>query len=346
MEKKDFLNAVNSILPGVDFGITGSEGSELVTFEKSWLRSFNGAVSASYPLKSGVEGSVNAKYLVNIITKLKDDEIIIKELDDNKLMFRSGKSTLKLNVMERSSFADFITPPLKDKFQKLPDDFMDGLKLCVFSAGKDGTHGILGGICIEEGFMLSTDNYRVSRYKLGESDLNKKDSFVLPSSSVLEMLKLSDELSGFYFEYPWIHFRGSSGLVISFLLLKGEYPAEKIHNLVDKECEGEFEFPKELAAAVSRAEVLSWESMEMSNFLRLSRKGKYLIVEGKRDMGEYLERIFWKDSNFSEGIFIEVNPDFLRKILAVSRKFCLVSSGNRIVFSSNNYTHLLLVLIR
>jgi len=340
MLRKELLNAIDCVLPGIDLNSESIDGSELITFDDDYVRSLNNNVSASFPMETHIEASVNANCLIKILSKLDYDKVDIDLIGD-KLIIRCKNSTLKLQILDRVSFSKFLPIPKDNLFIKLPDKFVDCLKLAIFSTSKKTNDGVLTGVYLDKSQMISSDDYRISVIDIDFSNLNA-DYLIIPNKVVCDILKTKD-LVYFCYLKPWLYLKSKSGLIISFLLIEGDYPAVKIREIVGNMDDSiKYSFPKGLSEVVDRAEILSWEDEDLSNVIKLFRKGKNLIVSGKRDVGEYIERIEWvvNEDEFSEDTIIVINPSFLREILTKTNSFYL--RKNSIIFSGDGFVHIVM----
>jgi len=343
MKKLDLLKALKYTFPGIDPNLEGMGGSELVTFFPRYVRSLNQEVSAVCFIETGLDNvSVNANYLLKILSKLPGEELDLKKLD-NELVIRSQKAVLKLQIFEKTSFFDFLDIPKEKEFVKLPDNFLDNLKLAAFSASRDSNDGVLNGVYFEDSKIIATDRFRLSVVKF--DDFNFYESFLISLSSVLTVLKMGSEIVKYYLKKPWVHFYSKEGLIISFMLINGEYPSEKIFEILEANVGEKYVFPNGLSEIINRAEILSFNDENGDNgdnYIKLYRKGNNLIVLGRRDAGEYKERIEWK-SKFDENLVININPQSLKEILNYSNNFYLNKNKSAVTFYTDNFKHMLVI---
>ena len=73
VEKTKMVDAMRSVLPGVDNGSTGIDGANLFLFKDNRLFTYNGVTSVSVPFDMGnAKFGVNAANLFAFVNKLND----------------------------------------------------------------------------------------------------------------------------------------------------------------------------------------------------------------------------------------------------------------------------------
>jgi len=265
MERSKFLDALKAVMPGVERQeiLTGMDS---VVFEREWLRSFNEEISVAYPLDTNLICAVRADELYRIVSKMSDEEIQVS-LEDNKLVVKDYRTTLKMATLDDPSQ---ITERMESlglneiKLAPLPDNFIEGLGYCIFSAGKDLALGAMAGIAVKDNQMVSTDNFRIGFFRLEKP---MKTSFILSTSSAESILKLGGKFTEASITSSWIHLVTDEDVIVSSRAIVGDYSWDKLENLFSEYFgeEGEiYSLPKELRSSIDRAEILA--SSEKSDF--------------------------------------------------------------------------------
>jgi len=81
------------------------------------------------------------------------------------------------------------------------------------------------------------------------------------------------------------------------------------------------------------------------DYVTLSRKKNVLLVEGKKSVGEILDKIPWKENQMPEGTKLLVSPPFLKKILSVTGDFSISKNKKAALFQTGNFRHLMVVMV-
>ena len=335
MKVEDLLKGIKYVMPGVDQTQIVSEGADLITFEGQWIRSYDGRLSVSYPLETGLSCSVLGKPLYDLLTKMGGGNVRMI-LEGDQFQLRGANKKLTLQIVQRD-LEQGIFDLDKVVFTLLPKDFVEGVGLCFFSVAKDPTLGPLTGMYIEGKMILASDNFRISHYEM-EGEI--QGLIILPYECISYVTKM-ERVSQVAVDAPsWIHFKSEDGITLSSRLVSGEYRKDGILKILGVEKEGKYIFPDGLADAVTRAKVIGYEDSYDNPIVLLRREGKQLVVVGeKKGVGEYEERIDW-EGDFPEDGRMEMNPDFLMKVLKITKSFSADKVGKFSIFTGKNFEHL------
>jgi hypothetical protein len=347
MKRLDFVNALKKVMPGVDQK-ENMMGLDFVMFDEEWISSYNDLLSISYPLKTGVVGSVHAEELFKVVTKMVGDDLVFDVAEDKKgtpyLIVKDDRTTLKMVRAKEDAIKERINFLELDKivWKELSPDFKEGIELCSFSASSDPMLGSLAGLCFHNGTIYSTDNYRISKY-VTSKDWNA--SFILPTESINGILKFDEIFTRVGLSKAWAHFKTKSGALLSSRLLTGTFPIDRINNILNRETDmNNYQFPKDLINSLDRTAILAGaESDELSNltYIVISREGTNMVVKGRKDIGEIIENLSWETNPMPEGIEMAISPSFLKKILGITSNFKIGKQREFILFEMPKFTHFL-----
>ena len=133
IDRKEFLNVLTKIKPGLaDKSFV--EHSEDFIFDNNIVYTNNNEIAVIQNFETKIKGALPAKKFYELISKLKENKISLKE-EDNEVLIRCGKTKAGIKIKK-----DIPSFPVKTdglKFEKLPDNFLEGLKLCSFSVSTD-----------------------------------------------------------------------------------------------------------------------------------------------------------------------------------------------------------------
>jgi len=352
MKKSELLNAIRSVMIGIDKG--SAVGSDFLLFDKNWIRSYKEDICVSFPLETEIQTAVRAEELFKILSRMDAEDVDIVMTNENKLQIKGGKTTLKMNPLQKEQITSSLERAWKIQTDDLewfylPKTFQEGLELCSFSAGTGPSLGVLAGVHFSNNKAMSTDNYRVSVFTMEESVTS---GFTLPTKTVESLIRLGEKFETISLSKAWAHFSNPGGAIFSSRVLSGEYPADKIEGLFNKM---EFdmkvnplEFPKGLEVPLERAKILAgsgddgWESLSR---VTLSYSKGLLEIRAGKEAGEIIDGVEWANSHIDEGIELKIQPDFLKKILSVSRQFRLSPTKKAVLFTSDKFNHLMVASI-
>lgn len=343
IDRKEFVGVLKKVIAGIDSTDNYLlEGSDCFIFDNDWIRSYNNKLSVGVRFPIGIQGAVMAVDFFKLVNKMKGDQIRLSVKKDN-IFLTDGRTTLEMSKMSDNFVKDKISNfDFEDmKWKKLPEDFLLGCKLCVFSAAAE-SFGALNGVCFNGEKIISIDKYRASLYKL-EKVL---PYFVLSKQSLLELLKF-EELDKFCLEENWIHFKNKDNVFFSSRLLEYSFP-ETVEDLfgdtdsILKDKKNSFSFPKGFRETIERVSLFSFENEAGIKYIQLEIEDDVIVCKGGKQFGKVVEKVKIKKS-FSEKVKIKIRSDFLLDILQISD--CLNFRENMVIFHSENYFHIISLLV-
>lgn len=353
MKKSDLLTAIKAVMIGVEKG-SSATGMDFVLFDENWIRSFKDDISVSFPLTTGLRTAVRAEELFKVVSKMKGEELDIK-IGEGKLLVKDNKTTLKMNPLQSDNLNHSLERILSVQtddldWYQLPKGFIEGLRLCVFSAGTGPALNTLAGVHFASEKVISTDNFRVSVYGMEEM---VPFPFTIPTKSAEGLLKLGIDFDSIAISKAWMHLSDKGGAIFSSRLLSGEYPADKILGLFTTQKfsseKAAYKLPEGLEESLDRAEVLAGvdDATGFTSIVQvsLSYSNGNLIVKAGKEVGEIVDEIPWEKDSVGEGFEMKVQPDFLRKVLRLTREFKISPTKKSILFSSEKFQHIMVAHI-
>jgi hypothetical protein len=342
MNREKFLDSLKVVMYGAESSFSNLN---LVYFDDGWMRSFNNRMYISCPVGSSFSCQVDVKILDKVLSKMNDKNIRIR-FKDEALFVEGKKSKLKLKALQGEEIPERFKELPEEDFSSLPKDFLKGLKLSHTSAAaNDPAFGVLNGVCIKGDKIFACDNFRISEYQM-EEKIEK--SFVIPLKSAIDLLRSNLEMTKFLVEDNWVHFLDpEEKIILSSILLSGEYPIEKIQKVLNKKewTDNVITLPEELSDSIGRANVLSSETLDNLPFITLKMNEGEMEITGEREFGEYYEKLDWKGFTSKKGVSIKASPDFLKEILKVTNKFRMTKDNSALLFSTDNFKHLVLSIV-
>ncbi len=215
-------------------GTSGMEQARYFVLKDDRLIAYNDRISISAPLgvSTGVELMVRADDLLRVFTDIPDEFVELSMLDDDGYLSitsattDAGLATLPLEGQLLDLIKSMKLDGLKNAgWQDLPTGFINGIKLCAFSASKDTANVARHYINIDcpgkgkKGVAYSTDNWRISRCTFKDGG---KFKFLIPRDAALELIKHEVTLAQQSGE--WVHFRDDTGLIFSMRTIDVDFP--------------------------------------------------------------------------------------------------------------------------
>lgn len=254
------------------------EQSGSFVFKDGSILTFNDEIACRAELDVGIRGSVHAAPLLNLLQKMGDEEVDLKQ-DDAQLLIvgKTSRAGVRMNK-EILLPIDSVEPPTE--WKPLHPEFNDALEVVQGSASTDDLHFNLTCIHLAPKYVEACSGYQLTRYTLN-SGLEKECLIKRQSAKNLVGLGVSKVSEG----NNWIHFR-SDDLQISLRRWVQEYI--DLDQLID--FEGRLTtLPGGLAEAVQKAEIFSVDSGSENQVLVQIKKGK-LRLKGEGAHGWYEEQ--------------------------------------------------------
>ena len=191
------------------------------------------------------------------------------------------------------------------KWKELHEKFLEAVKMAQLCVGKDESQIIQTFVHIHPKWVEACDSYQLTRCRLPTG----VDAPVLVrGTSIQHIADLG--VTEFSETETWVHFRNSTGLVISCRRHLEDYP-----NLSSfLKIKGEpLTLPKGLAEAAETADIFSSENQQEENLVKVSLQPGKLKVYGKGVSGWYKETK--KIKYTGDSLEFMISPLLLRDIV-------------------------------
>jgi hypothetical protein len=326
VNREKLLTALESVSPGLA-AREMIEQSACFVFVSDRVCTFNDEIACSIksPL-SGITCAVVAKPLMDLLSKLPEDELDVT-VGAGKMLIKGKGRRAEISIEAEVKLPiDAVEEP--GEWLKLDPDFLEGISItsAVAATTKDANF-VLTCVHIHPDYLEACDNFQAVRFPLKtgvESDCLVRTS-AIRHVSPLGMSEMSLGES-------WVHFRNSSGLMMSCRRWQEQY--ENLDAILD--CDGDaITLPGGLAEAVDKARIFSSDNVE-SDQLYVRIKDGALLIRGEGSQGKYEEKrkvVFSGDVSFmiSPKLLIEISRRTQDCVLAPGR--LKVSTGKWIYVS-------------
>lgn len=307
IDREVLLMQLESVLPGLS-PKEMIEQSSCFIFKNKKVITYNDEIGCSQNSCLDIEGAIPAMPFISILRKLKEEtiEIVLKK---KSLKIKGKKKEILMEIEAE------ILLPIEDieqpkKWKSLPTDFADAIALVKECAGTDKAEFTMTCIHITPKWIEASDDIQIARY-MTKTDLKKP--ILIRKESLKHIISL--DMTEFSETRNWIHFKNSTGLILSCQRFVEEYPnATSILKTKGKE----INFPKGLKETIERANIFSSENLDENRIeLKLS-KGKLKII-GEGVTGRINER---KKMNYTGKAFsFTISPKLLETLILQHTKF-------------------------
>ncbi len=284
------------------------EQTDCIIFTEGKVCSYNDEISISRPLDLGLQGAVRADELFSFLSKSKEDEIDVY-IEEGQLRIREKKGGKAWVVVQEEITIPFDEMGTPDNWKKTPDNFIEAVKSCIFSASTDMTKPVLTCLLLNNSYVLSCDNFRLTKYNLSKSKAFKKP-VLLPAFAAKELVKYN------VVEYAetegWVHFRNAQGTIFSARVFMEEYP--DVSFLIDVKGFA-FEIPEAAQEILELVSIFTKGDFSSDEYATVTLQKGSMSFQGENKYGGYFKRCKASSYKDDKEISFMVNPSFLRDIL-------------------------------
>ncbi len=302
INREKLLSQLESIMPGISTREI-IEQSSCFVFKNKTVMTYNDEIACTQKSCLPVEGAIQAMPLVSILRKLKEDELEITTSKEELLI--KGKRKKAGIRMDAEILLPIDSVEKPKGWKDLPDDFADAISIVQHCSGRDATKFSLTCVHLTPKWVEACDGYQAARYRI-KMDMEKPT--LVRKESIKYIVEL--DMSKFNETKNWIHFKNSSGLILSCRRWVEDFP--KLSKLLKVEGTPT-KFPKGLVEAVEKAEIFAAENAE-DNQVTIELRPNKLRITGRGASGYYQEvkDIKYKGPSLSFRIATELFADLIR----------------------------------
>lgn len=324
VNREKFLHALESVSPGLAAREL-IEQSGCFVFRAGRVATFNDEVACSMASPLGqLEGAVVAKPLLELLSKLAEDELDVTPVEGKLQVKGKGRraeivleAEVKLPIEAVEEPSDWIT---------LLPEFLEGLGIVqtVAASGKDSNF-VLTCVHLHPDHLEACDNFQAVRYPV---QTGVKESCLIRQASAKHVPPLG--MTEMSVGAAWIHFRNAAGLQLSCRRWQEQY--EDLNPIFD--CEGSpMTLPGGLNEAVDKAKIFSSDNVESDQVL-VKIKDDRLLIRGEGVSGKYEEQ---RKVNFKGEVSFMIAPKLLVEITQRTQD-CTLGQG-RLKVETGKFTY-------
>lgn len=288
IDRKELLVLLRVVKPGIDKNAVNISGMDCFIFLDGRIHAHDDAVSIS--VKSPLEGhfAVSALEFYTILSRFKGDDLEIIEIE-NGLSLKCGraKASVTFRKDDVSSRIKAITPE-EAQWKIISTPNLDEiLKLTLVKGGMQSIMDKIGGICIQDDWVVSSDNSSVARYKIGEM-LDK----MWLSPRAVGIISNIEGISQYCIINSWVHFRAGDVEVSCRKLVDDRYPFLQYKGIISsvEKTMTSGTFTKEFVDVIDRASIFA-KDKEGDSVLCLTFGENSIIVTSDSGAGSFEEMV-------------------------------------------------------
>ena len=239
---------------------------------------------------------ISGKYIVEIIKKLPDKDIVIEVLDGYNTIIQTDGSEFNLNGIDPNEFPNLDLEETKNPIVLNPIIFKNIINQTFFATSLSETRPLLTGINFKlDGHMLeviATDSYRLARKEIDLKESYENEfNLVIPGKNLVELSRILEDDK----ENVYLHIFNNKvlfkykNLVFLSRLISGTYPVSS--NIIPDEFRIDIECNySDLYNMIDRASLLT--SDKDKNTIKLELRNKELIISSNSpEIGKVEEKV-------------------------------------------------------
>lgn len=339
LKKEEILKVVNLLDSGTQKDSYIS-GSDTILFKEHSASTFNGAVSVSVVIDTGLIGAIKADQFKKILSKLPEESFNVEVLE-NSWEITCGKMKASMVLQEPGIEKHIGGMKLFElEFKQLPKNFIDGVKLCLISGNSFSKKGVI----VKDKLLMNTDGARLNYFTLDEG----MDFFWMDDVSSASLVKLQTPVDEYCTDSVWGHFRDPSGIIFSMKLLDTSIcPVVKMEHYRDdymEKTKGESQrLPKALINVLDRSSVF-YTDVKGYQAIKMDVFKTHAKVSSASDIGKIEEEIDWEkpfDGDISFSFLTDYS--FLKEAVQKCPEFYMLedNGGIFVIFKNENFIQIL-----
>lgn len=255
--------------------------------------------------------------LINILSKLNEEEEIEFQIEKSQVTIKANKSIFKLNTIEKNQFNHLTTKKILEKSLTISKQkFINIINKTKFSIANNNPHIYLNGLFLKinknEILAVSSDGHRLSLAKTKQqNNIIDKKIAIIPKKTIEETLKILNEtkdddtkvqITDEYFSIS------NNTTKLTSKLISGNYP--DYEQIIPKESNNIIIINnKDFYKAIKQAEVFTKDT----NTIKLVFEKNQLTIKASSEKGRAKTELTTK--NFNGNLEIGFNSSYLTQVL-------------------------------
>jgi len=274
MNRKTFVDALSALFPSVSSKPI-LEDMGCFRIADKVLRTADGITQTevTLPEATGLNISVRANKFFHLLKAMTDDTITM-EVEGNDLTVRGGKSIAKYVVSTEADFLDSLDFTV-DSWNPVLEGFVEALNLCLASASREASRGVLTGVLVSPKWLVGSDGYRIARYA---TDLPLEAPVVLSEDLIKRLGRSSADVTDWAVKGDMVFFKIGKNTVVGGKSLAGDYPNVGPFFAEAGELAGNATLPESLSSTLRRHIDQLSELPSMSQDIVVALDGSELVT--------------------------------------------------------------------
>lgn len=339
VDRKQFVETLEKVTPALGVNILVPE-FQYFQIDGDHVQAFDGVllVDSVFPVDTKLRCAIPIEVL-GLLSSL-DVEQVDLVVVNNELRVETTKLEGKFSILDTPKLQPLSSIDVDNMLligSELITDLVEGLSFCRFGVSSDKTAGPICGVYLDKDLILSTDRYRIVRWKL---DQDSKVTCSLPLKFINLLKRNQNEIFklGCLGNETFVVIL-KDGTYASTCLLQGKYP-NLLQYFPDSTNYRQVEFRKGIVSVIDRHLDLLKDVTPIDRETSVEVKGTTCTlttkIPEKANLVEDVDVVMGGDTAMS---FL-INPTFLKEILGRCLSFKYFEEGF-VLFETDKLSYLL-----
>ena len=242
---------------------------------------FNDEVACQIETGLSIEGAVQSAALLDILQKLDDESLEVRENEDGAFEFRGKRKGFAV-TRDEQIFLPIDNVETPTKWRKLPPEFTEAIALTNLCVSGDDSQFVFTCIHLHPEYIEACDNFQLLRFKM---KFGLKNPVLVRGTSLKDIAALPVPMDEVALTKSWMHFRNAKGLQYSCRRYAEDYP--DLNRLLESDGHA-MVLPRGAAKASERAAIFATDGAVASQIQVKLAEGK-MRIKGEGTLGWYKE---------------------------------------------------------
>ena len=344
IDREDLLAVLNLVRPGISTKENVEQSNHFI-FNTTEVLAYNDYLLISYPFDIGIKCTVDASLFLKLVSKMTSQTVSLAMNEEGTAIdIWNDKTSANLPIVIDSEIYTYIRKASEgradNEWHALPEDFSDGLYLCVTAASEDRLTGTLCCVRIEGEDIMAGTKEAISWYQMSE----KVPEDFYAEAKLLQQLTSYGTIISYTLTQGWIHFKSETDVtfsvrrVIPMELLEFRKPFKNFPEGAPR-----VRLPDDLLSAVETVNLVHESSEEGDKKILLTLNRDKIMCEAGTQKGTIFEEVlFDTPQDIMAPIKILIRPSFLLEVL--QKTAYLFPTENRVLFKQKAFQYVAVTL--
>lgn len=265
----------------------GDEQLGLVTIDNDRVYGVSHSNSVMVILNTpiGINQTVRFKEMFDLLTKIRTENISISQNKKDKKILIETKST-RAEINASFPEVNHGLDRIKGKWKNLPNDFINGLRLCYTTTSDDDSQ-TLSCMNITSESICSCDNIRISKHQW-KNHIDIKDSVLIPSENTNRLTKF--EPTSLLIDEKWFYFKNKRKDILGIRKVEmGKYP--ELDDFLKIKSKSIVNLPLKSKDSLARAGIFGINEVTGETIVNIMIEKNQLIFDSQSEAGKIIEKV-------------------------------------------------------